>query len=206
MRIRTIASIAAVGAALLTATTPRVAFPQDGPTADFLTARRLVAEQQFGRAAYALGAASVYVRQEIGRSRDESVGMRLMDAESRLDGLVARVRASHAPSAASLDSVFAQTDRLLAEHHWRLAGWELANLRSASRASLGQDLGAAASHFARSFRFANQEPSAAAAQAIADARRVADTIASTDAVPKETASVLEALGRQIVPAVVIAIR
>lgn len=195
-------SIAAV--AILATAAPVAA--QSSYQADFPTARRQFVESQSMRAAYTLSIASAYVRQEIGRCKDADVGTRLMSAEDRMDRLVARLRGNAVASVVTLDSAFAQTDRLLAEHHWRLASWELANLRSASRASVGQDLGAAASHFARSFRFANQEPDAAAAQAIADARRIADQIASTDAVPKETASVLDALGRQIVPPAVVAIK
>ena len=110
---------------------------------DFPTVRRLYAEQQAPRAAYALSVASVYVRQQLGRSHDDEVGTRLMAAESRLDQLAARLRARAVDSAATLDSTFAQTDRLLAEHHWRLASWEL-GAKDVARATVGEDLGAAA--------------------------------------------------------------
>jgi hypothetical protein len=206
MRIRTIAPIAAACAALLTATAPRAALAQTAASADFTAAHRLVVDQQFMRAAQAVGAASVYVRQELGRSRDEGVGLRLMSAESRLDGLVARLRASRAPAIASLDSVFADTDLLLAEHHWQMARWELVDRRNATRLSVGEDLGAAARFFARSFPFVGREPEPEVARAIADARRVAGEIVATDALPKETSQVIDALGKHLVAPVAIAVR
>lgn len=195
-----------LAAALLATVVPAASPAQTQYQADFPTARRQFVESQSTRAAYTLSIASAHVRQEIGRCRDADVGTRLMGAEDRIDRLAARLRGNAIESVVTLDSAFAQTDRLLAEHHWRLATWELANQRSATRASVGTDLDAAASHFARSFRFTNQQPSPAAAQAIADARRIAEQIAASDALPKETAQVADALGRQIAPPAVIAIK
>ena len=200
MRIRSLVPIvaAALAATSLTAQTTY--------TADFPAVRRLFLDQQQPRAAYTLSVASAYVRQELGRSRDETVGARLVGAEDRLDELVARLRASGVGSVTTLDSAFTQTDMLLAEHHWRLAAWELANPRSASRQMVGEDLGHAATFFAQSFTFAGREPAPAAAAAIAEAKRVSGVIATTDAIPKETAQVLDALGKLIVPVATVAIR
>jgi len=206
MRIRTILSAAAAGAALLTLVVTRSAAGQTPATADFTAAHRFVVDHQDMRAAQALGVASVYVRQELGRSHDESVGVRLMGAERRLDGLVARLRASRAPAIVSLDSVFADIDALLAEHHWRMARWELTDRRNATRASVGEDLDAAARFFARSFTFLGREPEPDAARAIADARRVAGQIAATDVLPKDVSQVIDALGKHLVAPVAIAVR
>jgi hypothetical protein len=143
------------------------------------------------------------VRQELGRCRDAGVGERLMEAEGRLDGLVARLRARGVASVATLDSAFAQTDRLLAEHHWRLATWGLANPRATSRAQVGADVGAAATHFARGEQVGGRELDPEAARVVADARQLADVLASTAPIPSNASVVLDALGRRIVvPAVV----
>ena len=170
---------------------------------DFPTVRRLYTEHESARSAYALNVASVYVRQQLGRSHDDAVGTRLMAAESRLDQLAARLRARGVDSVATLDSTFAQTDRLLAEHHWRLASWEL-GAKDVARATVGEDLGAAARFLARSFTFTGRAPDDATAQAIAEARRVADAIATTNALPRDTRDVLETLGRRIVPPAIMA--
>lgn len=204
--MRTRALVAAAAAALLGAVAPVASQGQDRYSADFPGARRLFVEGQAQKAAYTLGVASAYVRQELGRCRDATVGERLMEAEGRIDRLVARLRVNGVGSVVTLDSAFAQTDRLLAEHYWRLAAWELANPKLVARAIVGQDIGAAASHFARSFRFSGQEMAPAAAGAVAEARRIADVIASTDAIPKEASQVLDALGRHIAPPAVIANR
>ena len=176
-----------------------------GAAPDFPTVRRLYTAHEPARAAYALNVASVYVRQQLGRSHDDAVGTRLMAAESRLDQLAAGLRARAVDSAATLDSAFAQTDRLLVEHHWRLASWEL-GAKDVARATVGEDLGAAAHFLARSFTFTGRAPDDATAQAIAEARRVADAIATTNALPRDTRDVLETLGRRIVPPATMAVR
>ena len=207
MRTRRLASVtltcvAPLAAALLAAAAPVCA--QSSYSADLPAVRRLYVDRDAGRAAHTLSLASAYGRQEMGRSRDENVALRLMDTESRLDKLVARLRAKDDVALATLDSTFAQTDRLLAEHHWRLASWGLTVPKEIARRTVGDDIGAAAKFFAQSFRFTGREPDASTALVIDEARRVADTILATDVLPKATRKVMEALGRRIVPPAVVA--
>ena len=202
MRTRRLASVALSCVALLAAAAPTRAQPTY--SADFPAVRRLFVDHEAGRAAYTLSLASAYVRQEMGRSRDENVGLRLMDAESRLDQLVARLRAKADVALPTLDSAFAQTDRLLAEHHWRQASWGLKVPKDIARRTVGEDIGAAAKFLTQSFRFTGREPDAGTTLAIDEARRVAEAILSTDVLPKDTREVVEALGKKIVPPTVMA--
>jgi hypothetical protein len=98
-------------------------------------------------------------------------------------------------------------DRLLAEHHVRLATWGWSNQRQSSGWQIGYDLGAAAKHHVRGVRESGRALDDAAKLVVADAERVASRIAlAPDALPKETGAVIAALGRIILPPQLVAER
>ena len=76
--MRTRALMTAATAALLGAIVPVPSLAQLDYSADFVTARRHYVEGQPMKAAYTLGIASGYVRQQLGRARDGTVGERLI--------------------------------------------------------------------------------------------------------------------------------
>jgi hypothetical protein len=128
-----------------------------------------------------------------------------MTAEERLDRLVARLRAGAVGSVATLDNAFAVTDRLLAEHHWRLAARAWAIPRLSTPRALADELSASALTFARALHWEGRTPDGEVATGLADARRVAAALAAAPgtelraAAPKESGAVLDALGRLVAP-------
>lgn len=202
MRNRLLTLVAVVGATTVPAGA-RAQQPQYH--ADFPAAREAFQRNDLRRASYTLQVASAHVREEVGRCKDGDVGNRLMAAESRLDALAGQVRAGSVSSIGALDAVFAPTDRLLAEHHIRLATWGWSNQRQTANWAIGYDLGAAAKHHVRAVREEGRTLDDAAKQAVADAERLSNQIAlSPDALPKETGTAIAALSKVILPAQVVA--
>ena len=202
MRIRMLTLVAA----LVAAAVPAGAGAQFGQYhADFPKVREQVLRKEARQAAYTLMIAAAHVREEVGRAREGEVGERLLAAESRLDQLVARLRGGDAPPLDALDAAFAATDRLLAEHHVRLASWGWSTVRATSGHQIGHDLGRAAFHFTRAVRYEDRTLDAATQQVVAEAERVAGLISSAAGeLPKETGTAIAALQRVIVPPQVIA--
>lgn len=197
--------IAAPAVAALLAIVAPTLTAQSDPAADFGAAREQIARGDPQHAALTIALASVYVRQQVGRCHDAGLGTRMLAAESRLDALSARLRASAAPAATALDAAFAATDRLLAEHFWRMAeeGWK--DQRNVPTAAVGHDLGSGAMHLERALRGEGRAPGAETLAAIADARRIgAQLVHAPDKRPAETGRIIDALGRQIVGTVVTA--
>lgn len=201
-------SLAALAAAALLAALPGSLGAQPTTSdygADFPTVRAQFLDRETRQAAFTLSEASGFVRQQVGRAFDADCGMRLMGAEERLDRLVARLRTGAVGSVATLDSAFASTDRLLAEHHWRLAARAWAVPRLSTPRVLGAELDATAFTYARALGWEGRTPDGEAAAVLADARRVAATLAAattTDlraAAPRETGAVIDALGRLVAP-------
>ena len=193
--------------AALAVTSAPIGAQQPQYSADFPAVREAFQRGDVKRAAYTLQLASAHVREEVGRCRDGEVGTRLLAAESRLDALAAALKGGSVSSVETLDAAFVATDRMLAEHHVRLATWGWSNLRQSSGWQVGYDLGAAAKHHVRGTRASGRALDDAARQTVADAERLANAIAlSPDALPKETGAVIAALGRVILPPQVVAER
>ena len=175
--------------------------------ADFPVVRHQFLRNDVRQAAYTLMLAAAHVREEVGRTRDGDVGNRLLAAESRLDRLVAQMRTGGGVNVATLDDAFSATDRLLAEHHVRLATWAWTNLRASSVSQVGHDLERATFHYTRSARWESRTLDASTQQVLSDAERVAGQLKGQAAdPPKETGTVIAALSRVIIPPQVVAER
>lgn len=193
-------------AAVLLAAIPGAARAQTAPTqyrADFPEARARVERGQVREAAYTLMLASAHVREEFGRCRDGSVGERLLAAESQLDGLVAQLRTGSAAPMPKLEAAFAATDRVLAEHHVRLAEWEWANPKVSATVVVGHDLDRAAFHHARGVEESGGTLDPAAQRALYDARQAASRLATGERAAAAGPAIV-ALRQVIAPALVAA--
>ncbi|MCU0649210.1 MAG: hypothetical protein MUF00_14520 [Gemmatimonadaceae bacterium] len=167
------------------------------PAADFTSVHEAYAAGKVRPAATALRIASVELRRQLGRSQNDAIGMQLLAAESHLDNLASTIARGSGGAISNLESTFAATDRLLAEHHVTLANlaWER-RARRASMDTLATDLGTAASYYERAFAWERRAPSAEAAAAIASAKSTARAIAAApSAPPKETGLVIGTLLR-----------
>ena len=190
-------------AALLTIGSPATtARAQAQYQADFPAARLQFLRGEPREAAYTVMLASAHLREELGRCKDGAIVDRMIAAEARLDGLVARLRAGEVSSVTTLDAAFVASDRLLAEHHVRLAGWAWANQRVNPRADIGSDLDRAAFHFVRGVRAEGRALDASAQQAVDAAQRLARQLGGAERPPSETGAVIAALARVITPPMV----
>jgi hypothetical protein len=169
--------------------------------ADFPIVRAAFLRNDARQATQTLLMAAAHLREEVGRVKDADLGNRLLEAESKLEALAGQIRAGSVSAVTTLDAAFVSADRLLAEHHARLAVWEAANLRLATAAQIGYDVGAAATHHARAVREAGRTLDPAAQQAIADAQRLSGQLAAMSEPP--TRELIEptitALSRLITP-------
>ena len=207
-RSRTACAVAGLLVALAAAGSPLAAQPTPRYELDFPTARAQFDRGEARRAAYTVSLASAYVREESGRCRDADAAMRLLAAESKLDALVSRLRGDNVRAGASLDSVFALTDRLMSEHHYRQAAFAWSIPRLLRVPELARDLAASATLFERALRWEGRSVDPTAAPALADAQRIATLLAAAPAAPPppETGRVIEALGRVVVtPSVMVAV-
>ena len=199
MRIRVLTLVATLLAAAAPAGTGA---PQSRYEADFPVVRAAFLRNDVRQATQTLLMAAAHLREEVGRAKDGDVGNRLLAAESKLEALAQQVRAGSVSGVATLDAAFAAADRLLAEHHARLAVWGVGNLRQVTAAQLGHDVEAATAHHARATREAGRTLDAPSQQVIADAQRLAGQLTSmTDPPSRELIEPASAaLGRLIVPA------
>lgn len=186
-------------AAVVLAASPLSTGAQSQYQADFPAVRDRVERGQVREAAYTLMLASAHLREEVGRCKDGGIGERLLATESRLDGLVAQLRTGRAASVSTLDSAFASADRVLAEHHVRLAAWGTANLRATSVGEIGHDLGRATFHYGRAVSTEGRALDGMERRALDDAKRLAGELAGAPRLPEGTAAVIAALSRVIVP-------
>ena len=141
----------AIAAALLAALIlAPLMLPAQETSAEFLKARQEFVAGQLRPAANTLLMASVHVRQEVGRSHDEVVGMKLLDAEGDLEKLASALRSGSVASVKTLDQKLTAIDRLLAQHHLQRASEVIAKPHVDEMPMLARDVDRAAFHFERS--------------------------------------------------------
>jgi len=166
-------------------------------SADFLKARQQFLAGDARLASQTVLMASVYVRQQVGRSKDETVGMKLLDAEGQLEKLSASLKAGGVSSVHTLDLTLTSIDRLLAQHHLQMVSIVVAKPRENDVPAAARDLDRAAFHFERSITLNGGRIAPEQATALADARAVSKEMSDTRAVPKTAAGVVAALERHV---------
>jgi len=174
-------------------------------SADFAKARQQFVAGQGRAAAQTLLVSSVHVRQQLGRSHDEVVGMALLDAEGRLEKLASAIRAGTITGVKTLDQSLTSIDRLLAQHHLQMASALIKRPSVEEIPVLGQDVDRAAFHFERSITLDGRTLIAEQTTAVSDARALAKEIATTNSIPKSAADVVAALERQVLMVGVVAV-
>lgn len=165
---------------------------------DLMKARKEFVAGQPRAAANSLLMASLGVRSQVGRCRDETVGTDLLNAESDLEKLAGQLRAGTVKDVKVLDARFASIDVALAHHHLLLAQAAAAHPRPDNIPPTARDLNRLAYHFQRSFTFAGQQPMAAQAEAIADALKLSKEIDATNEMPSMAVARLAAIEKQLV--------
>ncbi len=166
-------------------------------SADFAQAREQFQAGQRRPAAHTLLTATLYLRHEVGRSHDEVVGMKLVDAESQLEKLAAAVASGAVTAVKTLDQSLTAVDRVLARHHLQLASACVAKSRHDDIPALARDIDRAAFHFERSITLDGHALAAEQSAAVADARALSTEIGRTRAIPANAATVLATLERQV---------
>jgi hypothetical protein len=166
-------------------------------SADFPKARQEFLAGQARQASQTLLIASVHVREEVGRSHDEAVGMRLLDAEGQLEKLATSLKAGTLGNIKSLDQALESIDRLLAQHHLQLASEGIAKPYADVIPAVAKDVERAAFHFERSITLDGHELAAEQVAAVNNARTLSKEIENTKAIPKGAANVVAALQRQV---------
>lgn len=165
---------------------------------DLMKARKEFVAGQPRAAANSLLMASLGVRSQVGRCRDETVGTDLLNAESDLEKLAGQLRAGTVKYVKVLDARFASIDVALAHHHLLLAQAAAAHPRQDNIPPTARDLDRLAYHFQRSFTFAGQKPMAAQAEAIADALKLSGEIDATNAMPSTAVARLAVIEKELV--------
>ncbi len=188
-------SMFAAFAALLVAT-PAVLRAQDAE-ADFVKARQQFVAGQPRAAAQTALIASLHIRNQYGRCRDEDVGTRLLEAEGKLEKLAAALRAGTVGNVKVLDQSLMQIDRILAEHHLQLAKAAMVRPRPEQIPVVAQDIDRGAYHFERSVTLDGHALAAEQATAVANARALVKTIDETKAIPQGATDVVSALERLV---------
>lgn len=173
---------------------------------DFAKARREFIAGQPRSAANSLLMASLGVRQQVGRCRDQTVGTELLDAESNLEKLANALRAGTVKDVKALDAAFARIDRNLAHHHLLLVKEVAVRPRADNIPTAARDLDRLAYHFERSFTLSGKKPNANQASAIAEAQKLATEIGTTNALPPTLTAALAQIERQIIEAESVATR
>lgn len=189
-------------AALIVAAPVALSAQQGG--ADFTKARREFLAGQSRQASQTLLIASVLVREQLGRSHDEAVGMRLYDAEGQLEKLAASVKAGTLGDVKSLDQALESIDRLLAQHHLQLASEGIAKPAATVITTIASDVERAAFYFERSITLDGHVLGGDQAAAVNNARTLAKEIEDTRLVPKGASSVVTALQKQVLGLSVVA--
>lgn len=192
-----------VAFAALAVTTP-VALRAQQTSADFPKARQEFLAGQARQASQTLLLASLHLRQQVGRSHDEVVGMRLLDAEGQLEKLAAGLKSGSISSVKTLDQSLTQIDRLLAQHHLQLASEGIAKPYADVVPVVASDVERAAFHFERSITLDGHTLVPDQTAAVSDARTLAKDIADTRVIPKSAAGVVASLQRQVLGLAVVA--
>jgi hypothetical protein len=191
-----------VSLAVLVAVAPGVLRAQ-GTSAEFLKARQQYLAGEARPAAHTLLLASLHLRQQVGRSKDEVVGMRLLDAEGQLEKLAASLKASVVSNVRTIDLTLTAIDRLLAQHHLQMVTLVIAKPRPDELLVLARDLDRAAFHYERSLTLSGGHVATEQAVAISDARALSKEVEETRAVPKTAIGIVAALERHVLGATVI---
>lgn len=164
---------------------------------DFTKARREFVAGQTRAAANTLVMASLGVRQQVGRCRDESVGTELLNAESNLEKIADDVRNGTIKDVKTLDGQLTKIDRALAQHHLLLVKAVVQRPRADNIPTAVRDLDRLAFHFERSFTLNGNKPSAEQAAAIADAQKLSKDIEASNAMPGTAGAILATIERQV---------
>ena len=193
-----------VALAALALATP-LSLGAQNPFADVPAARRQFVAGQMRDAANTLLTASLLVRQEVGRSHDEIVGMKLYDAEGQLEKLAARLRAGAGGGLTALDRTLTQIDVLLAQHHLQVASAGIAKPNNADLSAVAKDVDLAAFHFERSITLTGRTLSDEQSAATNGARTLAKTIVSTKSIPADAPVVVATLEKLVLGTTVVAV-
>jgi hypothetical protein len=167
---------------------------------DFAKARREFVAGQPRAAANSLLMASLGVRQQVGRCRDDVVGTALLGAESSLEKLASALRAGTMKDVKALDEELAKIDRSLAHHHLLLVQEVIKRPRADNIPTAARDLDRLAYHFERSFTLSGKKPSEEQAAAIADARKLSKDIETSNAIPGTANAVVALIEKQVLAA------
>jgi hypothetical protein len=185
------------------AMTPIPVYPQEEPVADFRVAQEQFAAGQTRQAANTLLRSTLYIRQQVGRSKDEVVGMQLLDAEAALEKLAIAIREGRAGSAKTVVAALVRIDRLLAHHHVQMATGALSKPRTEELPVIARDIRRSAYHYERSFTLDSKAPAPEVMVLLTDVRTLAGEIESTQLVPKHASATLLVFERQLTGATII---
>lgn len=188
----------------LTATVS-IAQAQDEPAAEFKTAHEQFSAGQLRPAANTLLRATLYIRQQVGRSRDEVVGMQLLNAESEIEKLALGLREGRTVSVKVFDQTLIGVDRLLARHYVQMAAGAIAHPRADDLPVAARDIRRGAFHYERTITLDGHAVPAEIATLLSDVRTLAGEIESTKMVPKTAAATLAVLEKQITGTAVMAV-
>jgi hypothetical protein len=167
---------------------------------DFAKARREFVAGQPRVAANSLLMASLGVRQQVGRCRDEMVGTELLTAESNLEKLAGDLRSGTVKDVKALDEQLTKVDHALAHHHLLLVKDVLKRPRADNIPTAIRDLDRLAYHFERSLTLSGKKPSAEQAQAVADARKLSKDIEASNTIPASANATLLLIEKQVLGA------
>jgi hypothetical protein len=194
-----------VAVAIACVMAPTALAAQDEPAADFKTAHEQFAAGQLRPAANTLLRATLYIRQQVGRSRDEVLGMQLLNAEGAIEKLALGLRDGRTMSVKAFDQELIRVDRLLAQHHVQLAMGAIAHPRVDDCPVIAKDIRKGAFHYERTITLDGRTPAAEIVTLLTDVHRLATEIETTRAVPKTAAATLAVLDRQITGTAVMAV-
>jgi|APMI01.1.fsa_nt_gi hypothetical protein len=189
----------------LAAITPRVLLAQDEIAADFTAAHAQFASGQVRPAANTLIRSTLYVRQQVGRSKDEVVGMQLLSAESDLEKLAGALRGGREMTLKAFDAELQRVDRLLAQHFVQMAVGAIAHPRTEDSPLIAKDIRRGAFHYERTITLDGRTPAADIATLLSDVRTLATDIETTRSIPKSAAVTLAVFEKQITGAAVMAV-
>lgn len=178
---------------------------EEPPMADFATVREQFVDGQVRLAAQTLLKSTLYIRHQVGRSRDEVVGMQLITAESQLEKLASAIGSGRGTGLRDLEQALAQVDRVLALHFVQTAGAALLHPRADDLPVVARDMKRSAAHFERSFTLVGRTITSDAAVAVADVRSVATEMDGTRRIPSNTKAVLAAFEKQLTGVAVMAV-
>lgn len=175
------------------------------PVADFTTVREQFIGGQSRQAAQTLLRSTVYLRHQVGRSRDEVVGMQLLAAETQVEKLATAIGSGRGPGLKELDQALSQVDRLLALHFVQVAGGTLLHPRATDVPVIARDMKRGALHFERSFTLSSRPIPPDAEAVLGDVRLVAKDMELSGRIPANTKTVLAAFEKQLTGVVVMAV-